>query len=126
MIFQYNDVLKFHCFSALRYKFNSILSKFPHLSQINTDVSAQVRSEWLAQFWSMQNSNKLGGLAVTECAGISLTSPLDIIFQKEQTANTDQVAESYPCTFEEMAVALNDMFNAELKQITNADHDRLR
>jgi len=89
-------------------------------------VSAQVRSEWLAQFWSMQNSNKLGGLAVTECAGISLTSPLDIIFQKEQTANTDQVAESYPCTFEEMAVALNDMFNAELKQITNADHDRLR
>ena len=74
----------------------------------------------------MQNSNELGGLAVTESAGISLTFPLNVIFQKEQIPNTDQAAKSYPCTFEEMAVALNDMYNAELKHITNADHDRLR
>jgi len=125
VIFHYNDVLKFHCVSALHHKFNSILNKLLQLSQIS-DTSPQTRSEWLATFWSTQNSNKLDGLVIADCSGVSLTFPLDVIFQKEQAANADKVAETYSCTIAELVAALSDTFSAELKQITNADLHRLR
>jgi len=86
-------------------------------------MSAQTRIEWLAKFWSMQSNS---GLAITQCSGVSLTFPLDVIFQKEQPTNTDLAAASYPCTIKEMAVTLSDMFTTELKLISNADHNGLK